>query len=350
MKLARFDGDALQVCDKKLVRYVNLKSSEEGSWFSMRRPEIDRGDLRRLLMDSLPSGVIRWGFKLKRVDPVDLTLEFENGVVEKGFDLIVGADGAWSKVRSLLSDQKPTYSGIGGYSSMISNAEERFPAFTKLVRKGSMFSYSDGKMLSAQQLGGGHMSVSWWGVRKETWMKEANFDLRNGKLVKESLLGEFEDWSDEHRALINAVDEDTITPRSLFNLPVGVAWSHKLGVTLLGDAAHVMTPFTGEGVNAAMKDATELAEAIAVAVGRGGGEEALSKTVQSYEEEMFRRAHKIMQMTEDMVKLLFYTEGAPRTVIHKLVTRPAEEDMNAVQAVLLRAFVTVYYFFFKLLH
>src|SRR5208283_3713205 len=76
------------------------------------------------------------------------------------------------------------------------------------------------------------------------------------------LLKEFADWSIELKDLIRNCD-DTIIPRLIYALPIGHSWAHSRGVTLLGDAAHVMSPYAGEGANLAMLDATELALAIA---------------------------------------------------------------------------------------
>ena len=108
LKYARFDGEAIVIADKKLVRYVSAQGTDAKS--SRGRPEIDRVKLRMILLESIPEGVIRWNHRLRKVDD-DLCLYFEHGI-EKGFDLVVGADGAWSKVRPLLSQKQPFYSGM----------------------------------------------------------------------------------------------------------------------------------------------------------------------------------------------------------------------------------------------
>ena len=69
------------------------------------RPEVDRGQLRQMLLDSLPEGIVRWEHELSAVQPKDdgtFELVFRSGASER-FDLIVGADGAWSRVRPLVS-------------------------------------------------------------------------------------------------------------------------------------------------------------------------------------------------------------------------------------------------------
>lgn len=76
LKYARFDGDALQMCDKYMCRYLNLKSSQDGGWFSQRKPEIDRAKLRQILIGSLAPDTVRWGCRLLHVHPDDLSLVF----------------------------------------------------------------------------------------------------------------------------------------------------------------------------------------------------------------------------------------------------------------------------------
>jgi 2-polyprenyl-6-methoxyphenol hydroxylase-like FAD-dependent oxidoreductase len=70
------------------------------------KPEIDRKDLRRLLLGSIPTGRIHWGYKIQRVQKDNdgsVSVYSANGHCESGFRLVVGADGAWSKVRKLVS-------------------------------------------------------------------------------------------------------------------------------------------------------------------------------------------------------------------------------------------------------
>ena len=347
LKLARFDGDGLAVCDKNLLCYLNLKATKEDSWFSQGKPEIDRAVLRQLLYDCLSEDTIRWGCKLLSVDPSDLSLKFEHGV-ERGFDLVVGAEGAWSKTRLVLTPEKPYFSGVGGHNLIISDAAKRFPDLDKLVNRGSIFSFSDGSVIMGQQMGDKSIYVSVWGVRTENWMQEADYDVHDGAAVKEELAKVYKDWDPKVVKLMAAADEDKVTSRSLFMLPVGFRWNNKPGVTLLGDAAHLMTPFVGEGVNTAMRDAVELATSIESAIKDGGGKMYLDRRIRKYEEEMFERVKIVTSKTEDMMNLMLFTPGAPRTVMERWCIRALKDELNSIVLMFFRLYVYTNYFFFRL--
>ena len=349
LKLARFDGDGLAVCDKKLLCYLNLKPTKEDSWFSTSqgKPEVDRADLRQLLYDCLPKDTIRWGCRMKSIDPDDLSLKFDHGV-ERGFDLIVGAEGAWSKTRTLLTPGKPFFSGVGGHNLIISDAAKRFPDLDKLVNRGSIFSFSDGSVVMGQQMGDKSIYVSVWGVRSESWMEEAGYDVQDGKQVKEHLAQTYKNWDPKVRKLMQVADDDSVISRSLFMLPVGFRWDNKPGVTLIGDSAHLMTPFIGEGVNSAMRDAVEMANAIETAIKDGGSKANLDQRIKQYESEMFERVEHITQKTEDMMKLMLFTPGAPRTVMERWCIRALQDELNSFVLVLFRMYVYVNFFFFRM--
>ena len=347
LKLARFDGDGLAVCDKNLLCYLNLKATKEGSWFSQGKPEVDRALLRQLLYDCLDERTIRWGCRLRSIDANDLSLKFDHGV-ERGFDLIIGAEGAWSKTRLLLTQEKPFFSGVGGHNLIIPNAAQRFPDLDKLVNRGSIFSFSDGSVVMGQQMGDKSIYVSVWGVRSENWMEEAGYDVHDGKQVKKALAKTYKNWNPRVRKLMQAAAADSVISRSLFMLPVGSRWEHKPGVTLLGDSAHLMTPFIGEGVNTAMKDAVELANAIESAIKDGGARSALDQRIKQYESEMFERVTPITKKSEDMMNLMLFTPGAPRTVMERWCIRALQDELNSLVLMLFRAYVYTNFFFFRL--
>jgi 2-polyprenyl-6-methoxyphenol hydroxylase-like FAD-dependent oxidoreductase len=135
-------------------------------------------------------------------------------------------------------------------------------------------------------------------------------------------------------------------------LPIGTKWKHRPGITMLGDAAHLMGPFAGEGVNLAMSDAMSLATAISnaatsLATCTNSNLETralLSKEIKAFEEGMFKRATKVQQQTFDMMEAMFFTPGAPNDTIEKWILAAAGHDMNFILRGLLAAATYIYFF------
>ena len=315
-KHARYDGEAVIIADKNLKKYLYADGTTKET--SRGRPEIDREKLRKILYEALPDGVIRWGSRLRSVTG-DQSLQFDHGI-ETGYDLIVGADGAWSKVRPLLSEVQPFYSGLGGIHAVINDAEKQHPDLYKLVNRGSVFCYSDGKNLNAQQMGDGTIIVGSWTRRPEDWQRTCGYDVHDPLQAKKALLEEFQDWNPQLRALLEASDEEQLVPRNLYMLPVGHRWDHRPGFTLIGDSAHLMTPFAGEGVNLAMADALKLAQAL-TAARKSENSDATDKAVKAFEKEMFSRAGIIAEVTRGCMEDMLFTSGANPSTIPRYARR-----------------------------
>lgn len=352
-KHARYDGESLKITDKHLRRYVNMGQSKEGS--SRGRPEIDRPRLRDILTDCLPPGMIKWGHRLRGVDD-DLTLRFDHTTYD-GFDLIIGADGAWSKVRPLVSDVRPFFSGVGGIRCSISNAANKDADTYNLVNRGSVFAYGDHKSCMLQQMGDDSIIIATWSQRREGWSNELSFSTSDGDALKSYLLDELKSWDPRLQKAIELSDAKPYV-QDLYMLPVRHSWTHRPGVTLMGDAAHLMTPFAGEGVNVAMTDAMRLADALIDACNSAAAlniaeddhqakQSILSKEVRNFETEMFSRATKVQEYTYYSMNLMFFTPHAPDSVIERWVYSHAKDHFPWFVAPLLKTAVWGYYFLFR---
>jgi 2-polyprenyl-6-methoxyphenol hydroxylase-like FAD-dependent oxidoreductase len=355
VKHARFDGEAFTVANKDLKKFIYMAGTKDER-STRGRPEIDRIQLRRILVDSLPEGLIRWGWHLKSVDQYDgtINLHFRDQGVESGFDLVVGAEGAWSKVRTFLSDEKPYFFGVSGVGLSISNPQERCPDLYKLVDKGSMFAFSESKSIMAQQLGNGRLNVSTWGTHPEEYIKIFDGKTNDPEFVKAKLMKEYENWHPQLLQIIE-ISDGPIVPRNLYMLPVGTNWKHHPGITMMGDAAHLMGPFAGEGVNLAMSDAMNLATAISNAARSLSASTdsaidingIISKEIKVFEEDMFTRAKRFQQMSFDMMEAMFWTPGAPDNNIEKWILVAAGHDLNFILRGLLASAAYTYFFFWR---
>ena len=246
------------------------------------RPEVDRTALRQILLNSLPAGAIRWGHRLRQVSPrADgaYDLAFGDNIVGP-FDLVVGADGAWSLVRPLLSAYRPQYSGLTLIEFGIDDVDARHPALAQLVGRGKIGAEGDGRAMIVLRNGNAHLR-GYAVFRVPADWAERTFDFASPASARARLAQEFEGWAPVLLDLIRA-SNDQLAPRVIHALPVGHHWPNRDGLTLIGDAAHLMSPFGGEGVNAAMLDAAELARHLAEATD-------WRDAVRSYEAEMFKR-------------------------------------------------------------
>ncbi|KAI5197964.1 hypothetical protein AUEXF2481DRAFT_70426 [Aureobasidium subglaciale EXF-2481] len=357
LKHARFDGEAIVLADKHLKRYINLSGGSSEN--SNGRPEIDRKTLRELLLGGLPRDTVKWGHKLQKVDmansstnPKDIVLEFEHTSLS-GFDLIVGADGAYSRIRPLLSDVKPFFSGVGCIRLNIDNAENAVPEIHTGVNHGSFFAYSDHKGLIAQQMGDGTISISAMLTKDSPdWIKQFPWNSSDIEAIKSHLLSEFADWSPQYKKWIEACD---ISPwiSNLDMLPVGHTWTHRSGLTLIGDAAHLATPFAGEGVNLGMADAMYLASAItktASSAPTASISTMLSTNVKAFEEDMFIRATRMQDMTYNMMRLMLFERDAPNSTVESWLCWVAGSDYPSVVAPVIYAGIYAYFAYFRLWH
>jgi 2-polyprenyl-6-methoxyphenol hydroxylase-like FAD-dependent oxidoreductase len=295
-------GENVRVMDKAGTVFIDRGPDGEGL-----RPEIDRSVLRDLLLASLPASTVAWGHRLtavEREDNGDFALAFADGSVASA-ELLVGADGAWSRVRPLLSPAVPEYVGITYLELELKDVAARYPKLARLVGSGSLFAASDNKSLGGH--GGDHLHLGAALRAPKDWIGTCGVDWTDPAAARAALLAEFADWSDGLKDLIRHCD-DRITPRLIHALPTGHAWTRVPGVTLLGDAAHLMSPFAGEGANAAMLDAAVLARFLLEH--EGDVDTALTR----YENDMFPRAAEAARQSAFGLDMIFNAD-APRDLV-----------------------------------
>lgn len=313
------------------------------------RPEISRNSLSKILLDRLPSDTVKWEHKLISAsrsttasDTTEIELDFgKNG--KHTFDFVVGADGTWSRVRSLLTVTKPMYAGWQLITLTIRHVTKKYPELAKYVGTGSFTC-----------LGHRHGVMSQRGLQDSARIyvclttPDEHFaetlDLNKGTpaqaikklLSDDSLLGPF---GPKVKELVRiGVDEETkdnpgakLPIMPLYMLPIGHSWEHKPGATLIGDAAHVMNPWAAEGVNLAMHDALDVSQAIIKAYETAPGEaasfqRALDPLIEEFERVMAERAKGKAEET--------YTNGQTMFGSEDGATAMAEWFSSAMMAVM----------------
>lgn len=270
------------------------------------RPEVLRGDLRRLLLDSLPAGTVQWGRKLVEAAAIGEgrhALRFADGS-SITTEILVGADGAWSKVRPLLSNANPEYAGVVFVETYLHDVDERHVAAAGIVGSGSMGAFAPGQGIAAHREAGSVIHTYLQLKRSIAWIDEINFTDKIGATAR--IAAEFEDWEPALTALITEGDIPPVA-RPIYLLPDDHRWERMPGVTLIGDAAHLMLP-SGEGANLAMFDGAELAKAIVAHPGDANAAIAI------YEDAMFVRS-KLEAGKAQKLSDIMLGERAPHSML-----------------------------------
>lgn len=263
------------------------------------RPEIDRGPLRDLLIESLEEGTIRWNAQFSSMQPSGKGWElyFKNG--QTGYaDLVIAADGANSRVRPYLSAVKPVYSGITIVEGNIYNAAKNAPRLNSLAKGGKVFALGEGKTIILSAKGEGSLSFYTGTREQEDWQSTCAIDFTSREQVLHWFKERFTGWSPVWKELFDS-NESYFVPRPMYHYPADQSWKTLPNLTMIGDAAHRMPPYAGEGVNMAMLDALELYEALTDQNFRG-----LPAAMSRYETKMLQRAAEVTQLTLEQTEAL----------------------------------------------
>lgn len=290
--LSRPEGQAMRILDTDgaVLRDWQPRPDDQAN------PEIDRGQLRDLLLGPLD---VHWGRRVTQVVPGTrdgVLVHFADGRQET-FDLVVGADGAWSRTRPAVSQVTPRYTGVTLVESSLDDVDTRHPDLARLIGDGSVAVFGVNRALVAQRNSGGHAKV----YAQFRAPLDRHTNPADVEAVRSSLLTLFDGWADPALDLLR--HGTAFVHRPLYALPVSHTWTHVFGVTLLGDAAHLMPPL-GAGANLAMLEGAELAESLAT------DPTDLDEVVRAFEKQMWARAGEWAEFTRDGLERLVSPDPA----------------------------------------
>lgn len=297
--IARGEGQDMRLLEPNGTLLLQEDTPDDAP---LARPEVDRADLRDLLLDSLPEDVVRWGHAFESAD--NGVAHFADGSSVR-YDLLVGADGAQSRVRPLLTDARPAHLGQNIVELGIPDIDRTHPDLAAMVGRGNYWVLGNGLSLAAQRNGDGRVRIglSFYNTG-EDWFATSAIPFDDPAAARARLIALLPGWDRRFTALIAACD-DAIVPRSITALPAGLTRPSTPGVTLLGDAAHLMPP-VGEGANMALLDGALLGLALAA------HPDDFSTAVEEYEREMFERTSAAARMSADIQEMLMAPDAGRR--------------------------------------
>ncbi|QNN40515.1 FAD-dependent oxidoreductase [Pedobacter roseus] len=274
------------------------------------RPEIDRGPLQKILLDSLEKNTVIWNSQFVSLKPKQDSwlIGFKNGDLVQA-DIVIAADGANSKIRPYITPIKAFYSGVTVVEGAVYSSATACPKIHALLNGGKIFAMGGEKSLIVSSKGDGSLVFYTGCNTDENWVKTSGIDFSDKSQVINWFKEEFSDWDPVWMELFKNAS-GAFVPRPQYCMPLDQNWETIPNLTMLGDAAHLMPPYAGEGVNMAMLDALELSQCLKHKAFQNSKE-----AISAYEKEMLKRASETADMTMQSTKAL-HSAGALNFLIN----------------------------------
>ena len=256
------------------------------------RPEIDRPDLRRLLLGALTPGTVVWGRQFEGLNELPdgrLALHFA-GQPSQVADVVIGANGGRSRVRRYVGGAEPAYSGTVYVQGDLYDPAAKAPELAALVNGGNLMVLGPRNLFASHTKADGTLEMGISFRMPEHALATQGISNEHPDAVRQLLRTELADWAPLFQQGFAATDEWRVLP--LYFAPLTAGRAVNQPITLVGDAAHLMPPFAGVGVNTGLLDALHLADYLTSA-----DYPDLRAAIAAYERTMYEYAHHAQQMT-----------------------------------------------------
>jgi 2-polyprenyl-6-methoxyphenol hydroxylase-like FAD-dependent oxidoreductase len=282
-----------EIYDRRGNKLLVLPHGEVADAFGTPTISLLRADVQLALIDALEDGVLHLNAECTAVaqDADGVTAHFADGSSARGA-LLIGADGARSVVRRHVygaENTEPRYSGVTIWRSVV-QLSGILPEDTARAYFGS------GQVFTMFPVG---QQRIYWGIGKR--VPEGGSDPPTG--LHEILNGYLAEFPDFSREVVTATPESEIIRTDIYDRDPERTWV-KGRVALLGDAAHLTTPFIGQGAGISMEDSVLLAKELALTNGLSD-QARIERALRSYERARMPRTASIVLSSRRRGKLMF---------------------------------------------